>query len=249
MSTTPQISENETPQKCLGSGEMFDRIADRYDTLNRVISMGIDQAWRRRTVDSLLAKEGARVLDLATGTGDLAIMIAERCPGVNVVGVDPSVNMLEVGKKKVLSKELASRIELLEGDAEALEFADNNFDAVSIAFGIRNVPDRLQGLKEILRVTRPGGRVAVLELNEPQRGVLSPFARFHIRHVVPRLGAMLSGSQEYRYLQESIKAFPAPERFAELMAEAGFQDVEVTELTFGVCCLYVGKVPDGGAQL
>jgi demethylmenaquinone methyltransferase/2-methoxy-6-polyprenyl-1,4-benzoquinol methylase len=224
-----------------GSGQMFDGIAERYDLVNRVISLGIDQSWRKKTVKALELKAGARVLDLATGTGDLAIMVAERHPEVTVVGVDPSAKMLEVGQKKVVDAGLAQRLTLELGDAQALRFEDNSFDGLCIAFGIRNVPDRLQGLREMARVTKPGGRVAILELSEPRGGVLGPLARFHVHSVVPTIGALLSGKREYHYLQKSIAAFPPAGEFEALMVEAGLRIVSSSALTFGVCHLYVGE--------
>jgi demethylmenaquinone methyltransferase / 2-methoxy-6-polyprenyl-1,4-benzoquinol methylase len=224
-----------------GSGAMFDGIAHRYDLVNRVISLGIDQSWRRKTVRALELQPGARVLDLATGTGDLAIMIARLHPHVTLLGVDPSEKMLEVGQKKLALAQLTERIELKVGDAQALPLESNSFDGVSIAFGIRNVPDRLQGLREMARVTKPGGRVAILELSEPRSGILGPLARFHVHSVVPAVGALLSGAKEYRYLQRSIAAFPPPREFEALMVEAGLRIVSSTALTFGVCHLYVGE--------
>ncbi len=224
-----------------GSGAMFDGIAHRYDLVNRVISLGIDQSWRKKTVSSLELKPGARVLDLAPGTGDLAIMVARTHPEVTVVGVAPSSKMLEVGQKKLIEAQLTDRIELQVGDAQALQFADRSFDGLCIAFGIRNVPDRLQGLREMARVTKAGGRVAILELSEPRGGVLGPLARFHVHSVVPAVGALLSGAKEYEYLQKSIAAFPSARRFEGMMTEAGLRIVASTSLTFGVCHLYVGE--------
>lgn len=223
-----------------GSGQMFDRIARRYDLLNRLMSFGVDKRWRKRTVAALAlpGTDACRVLDVATGTGDLAIDIARRHPGAEVIGVDPSANMIEVGARKVTRFD--GRVALTLGDAQALEFPDGHFDAVTIAFGIRNVPDRALGLREMARVCKPGGRVAILELGEPKRGVMAPLARFHIRQVVPRVGALLSGQKEYRYLQTSIAAFPPPDEFAAMMTEAGLAVLEVVPLTFGVCNLYVG---------
>ncbi|HVY27062.1 MAG TPA: bifunctional demethylmenaquinone methyltransferase/2-methoxy-6-polyprenyl-1,4-benzoquinol methylase UbiE [Polyangiaceae bacterium] len=224
-----------------GSGAMFDNIAARYDLVNRVISLGIDQSWRKKTVKALELKPGARVLDLATGTADLAIMIAKTHPSVTVVGVDPSAKMLEVGDKKLTVQQLNERVTLEVGDAQALQFADRTFDGLTIAFGIRNVPDRLQGLREMARVTKAGGRVAILELSEPRSGVLGPLARFHVHSVVPTIGALLSGAKEYHYLQKSIAAFPPSEEFEALMVEAGLRIVASHALTFGVCHLYVGE--------
>ena len=233
----------ETAPQAPGSGAMFDNIARRYDLLNRVMSFGVDKRWRKKTVRAMAlpAGDGAcRVLDVATGTGDLAIDVARRHPGAQIIGVDPSRKMIEVGRGKLTARGLDGRVRLDEGDAQALPYDDASFDAVCIAFGIRNVPDRGRGLAEMARVCRPGGRVAILELGEPKKGLIAPLARFHIRHVVPRLGAWLSGAKEYRYLQTSIAAFPAPEDFAALMRASGLDVLEVVPLTFGVCNLYVG---------
>lgn len=229
----------------LGSGQMFDQIAARYDLLNRVLSMGLDLRWRRRLLDALGSLGDDEVLDVATGTGDVAIALSRRGPGVRVVGLDPSAGMLEVGRRKVDAAGLRERIELVQGDAQAMPFADDRFAGATIAFGIRNVPDRRRGLAGMARTVRPGGVVAVLELGEPRRGWLAPFARFHVHHVVPRLGAWISGAREYRYLQESIAAFPAPEAFCEVMREAGLEDVRFEPMFPEVAHLYVGRVGKG----
>lgn len=223
-----------------GSGEMFDRIAARYDLMNRIISLGIDQRWRRRTVDSLALKPGAKVLDLATGTGDLALMIARRHPEVSVVGFDPSTGMLSQGERKVAGAGLAGRVQLRRGEAERIDVEDASIDGISMAFGIRNVVDRPAALREMARALKPGGRVAILELSEPRKGPLATLARVHIHHVVPTLGALLSGAWEYRYLQRSIAAFPPAEEFAQTMREAGLTVERAEPMTFGVVHLYVG---------
>ena len=223
----------------LGSGAMFDKIAARYDAMNRVLSFGLDRGWRRRTVRALALGDHPRVLDLATGTGDLAIDIARTHPGAQVIGLDPSAQMLAVARRKLASRKLDDRVTLVIGDAQHLPYQSGEMDAVTIAFGIRNVPDRPMALREMARVVRPGGRVAILELGEPRRGFLARAARFHTRHVVPRLGALLSGAREYRYLQRSIAAFPPSAEFAAIMGQAGLHVLEVVPLTFGVCTLYV----------
>jgi len=223
-----------------GSGEMFDRIAARYDLMNRIISLGIDQRWRRRTVDALALKPGARVLDLATGTGDLAMMIARRHPEVTVEGIDPSAGMLAEGERKVAAAALGARVKLRRGDAEHIDAEDGSVDGISMAFGIRNVVDRPKALREMARALKPGGRVAILELSEPKRGLLGTLARVHIHHVVPTLGALLSGAWEYRYLQRSIAAFPPAEEFAETMRASGLRVERAEPMTFGVVHLYVG---------
>ncbi len=224
-----------------GSGAMFDRIARRYDLLNRLASLGLDQSWRRRAIAALELAPGARVLDLATGTADMALEVLRQEPRAEVVGIDPSPQMLEVGRRKVAAAGLGARIELKAGDGEALPLDDDSVDGVTIAFGIRNVPDRARALAEMARVTRPGGRIAILELSEPRGGLLGPLARFHVHRVVPRLGAWLSGEREYRYLEKSIAAFPPPREFAELMGRCGCEVLEVRPLTFGACCLFVAQ--------
>jgi demethylmenaquinone methyltransferase/2-methoxy-6-polyprenyl-1,4-benzoquinol methylase len=236
--TLSESSLNVEPRG--GSGEMFDRIAGRYDLLNRLISFGIDQRWRRRTVRALQLSSNARVLDLATGTADLALLTARMHTDARVTGVDPSLRMLEIGRTKISQAGLTGRIELAAGRAESLPYPDASFEAVTIAFGIRNVPDRPAGLREMLRVLAPGGRVGILELSEPPRGPLGALARLHVHHFVPWLGGVISGVREYRYLQQSIAAFPPASEFSELMRSVGFRDVTATPLTFGVCHLYVG---------
>ena len=223
----------------LGSGQMFDRIARRYDFMNRVLSLGLDKGWRRRTVKSLNLGERPRVLDVATGTGDLAIDIARSRPLATVFGLDPSKQMLSIAEDKIAKKKLGDRVSLVIGDAQQLPYRDCEMDAATIAFGIRNVPDRLAGLRELARVVRPGGRIAILELGMPRGGVLSRAAAFHTRHVVPRLGALLSGAREYSYLQSSIAAFPPTDEFVTLMKRAGLHVVEVVPLAFGACTLFV----------
>jgi demethylmenaquinone methyltransferase/2-methoxy-6-polyprenyl-1,4-benzoquinol methylase len=223
-----------------GSGAMFDAIAARYDLMNRILSLGIDQRWRSRTARALALVPGARVLDLATGTGDLALRVAQEEASCQVVGLDPSARMLEIGRRKVAKRGLEGRVELVQGDAQSLPFSDRSFAGVCMAFGIRNVPDRPRALREMARVTRQGGRIAILELSEPDGGFLAPFARFHVHTLVPTLGALLSGAREYRYLQRSIAAFPKAAAFCEMMTASGIEMLELTPLTFGVCHLYVG---------
>lgn len=228
----------------MGSGAMFDRIAQRYDRLNRFMSLGLDRLWRRRLVRSLgPLQAGDRVLDVASGTADVAMDVAKAWPGTEVVGLDPSAGMLDVGRSKVAAAGLEPRISLVVGDGQALPFPDDHFAATCISFGIRNVPDRALGLREMARVTRPGGVVAVLELSEPRGGLLSPFARFHVHHIVPRLGAWLSGEREYRYLQESIAAFPPAPEFAALMEESGLVVQRVQAQTLATAHLYVTQTP------
>ncbi len=223
-----------------GSGAMFDRIAGRYDLLNRIISLGLDRRWRRRAA-MIASGAGERLLDLATGTGDLALEMARLAPAARVVGLDPSPRMLAQAESKVAAAGLAGRVALEPGRAEQLPFGDDAFDAATIAWGIRNVADRPAALREMARVVRPGGRVVVLEGTEPQSHLLAPLARFYIHHLVPRLGAWLSHERSYRYLQTSIETFPPPPEFARLMGACGLEVLEVRPLTLGVCCLFVGQ--------
>ena len=227
-----------------GSGAMFDRIASRYDLLNRLNSFGADGRWRRIAAEALeldRVGDAPRVLDVASGTGDLAIAVARRYPGATVQGIDPSSGMTAIGRRKVERSGLGSRIRLEEGDALNLAFADDSFDAVTIAFGIRNIPNRERALGEIARVTRPGGLVAVLELGEPSGGLLGVLPRFHIRFVVPLIGALLAGASEYRYLEQSIRAFPPVTEFVRTMTGAGLESIETRSLTFGACNLFLGR--------
>jgi demethylmenaquinone methyltransferase/2-methoxy-6-polyprenyl-1,4-benzoquinol methylase len=235
------MQQDTSPKSRDGSGEMFDRIAARYDFLNRVMSLGMDRSWRKTAADALLLKPSARILDLATGTADLALEIASRDATLSVVGLDPSAKMLTVGRHKVEHSGMARQITLVEGDAQSLPFENNSFDGTCMAFGIRNVPNRPQALREMARVVRPGGRVCILELSEPGEGFFGGFARFYVHAVIPRLGSWLSGEREYRYLQQSIAAFPKAEDFATVMKESGLSVISIKKLGFGACHLYVAS--------
>jgi len=232
-----QLVKAELPK--LGSGQMFDQIAPRYDFVNRVLSLGLDRRWRRRVIKELALAPNARVLDVATGTGDLAIELAKAVPTGHVTGLDPSAEMLKIAQVKMVKRGLDARVSLVEGDAQALPQANCAIDAATIAFGIRNVPDRPRALRELARVVRPGGTIAVLELGEARPGLFGRAARFHTHHVVPRLGALLSGRREYRYLQTSVAAFPPAEEFAQIMRDSGLDVQKVISLTFGVCTLFI----------
>jgi demethylmenaquinone methyltransferase/2-methoxy-6-polyprenyl-1,4-benzoquinol methylase len=244
------LERDNVVREQMGSGQMFDSIAHRYDLLNRILSLGLDRHWRRRTVDSMRLAAGQKVLDLATGTGDLALEIVRSHPSVSVVGLDPSVKMLDRAGQKIEPGSAAREaIDLVVGDAQSLEFGDCSFDAACMAFGIRNVPDREKALSEVSRVLKPGAPFAILELSEPRRGLMSRLSRFYIHHLVPRLGALLSGAKEYRYLQKSIAGFPPAEEFADMMRKNGFDQVTLRPLTFGVVHLYVGSRAAAGPEL
>jgi demethylmenaquinone methyltransferase/2-methoxy-6-polyprenyl-1,4-benzoquinol methylase len=226
-----------------GSGAMFDRIAPRYDLLNRVMSLGLDRGWRKRLARALAPAlaDGGIVLDLATGTGDVALALARHYSQIRVVGVDPSGEMLRIGQQKRKAALAGDRVSLLMGDGQQLPFGDQTFAASCIAFGIRNVPDRERALREMRRITRPGGVVAILELGAPRRGLLAPLTRLHVNHIVPRLGAWLSRWREYRYLPQSMAAFPPPEQFSALMSAAGWQEVQIETMGMGAVQLFTGR--------
>lgn len=226
-----------------GSGAMFDRIAARYDLLNRLISFGMDGRWRRALVHALdiQSVHQPRVLDVATGTADIAVAVARSHPTVDVAGLDPSAGMLEVGREKVARAGLEQRIGLHLGDAQDMPFDDDAFSATCISFGIRNVPDRMRGLAELNRVTARGGRVVVLELGEPSVGPLAPLARWHVHRVVPAIGALIAGDTAYRYLEKSIAAFPPPDDFAMMMQAAGMSFELHVPYCFGAANLFVAR--------
>lgn len=220
---------------------MFSAIAHRYDLLNHTLSMGIDHYWRWRVARRLkpLLADGAPVLDLCTGTGDLAVRLSRLR---TVVGCDFTHEMLLLGQKKVQGKSLDSRIRFVEGDALNLPFPDNSFSAVTIAFGLRNLASYQQGLKEMGRVLRPGGVLAVLEFSQPRLPVLRQVYFFYCRYIVTRLGGWISGDAvAYSYLPASVNEFLSADALTAMIGECGFQDVQSVGLTGGVAVLQLGK--------
>jgi demethylmenaquinone methyltransferase/2-methoxy-6-polyprenyl-1,4-benzoquinol methylase len=224
--------------------EMFAGIAARYDLLNHLLSGNTDQRWRRlvaRGLQDALAREGALALDVACGTGDLSLAIAHET-GARVIGTDFCRPMLEIASRK--SAERAALIPFVEGDALRLPFADRSFDAVSIAFGLRNLSSVEGGLKELRRVLKPGGRCAVLEFSSPVVPGFRALFQFYFRRVLPRIGGIISGSRRaYEYLPDSVARFPDQKHLARLMRGAGFEQVEYRNLTGGIAALHTGARP------
>jgi demethylmenaquinone methyltransferase/2-methoxy-6-polyprenyl-1,4-benzoquinol methylase len=224
--------------------EIFTTIPGRYDFLNRVLSLRRDVAWRRFAVRKMRFFDTFHLLDVATGTADLAIEAAQRHPEIQVTGIDFVREMLAPGNKKITDRGLAGRIRLLQADALALPFPDGSFDTVGIGFGIRNIPDRPAALREMRRVLVPGGRVSILEMSAPRNRVWRGFFVPYLNRVLPGIARLFSQNPAaYRYLVDSILHFPAPEAFMEMMAEAGFGDLERHALTLGITSLYIGRRP------
>lgn len=224
--------------------DMFDHIAPTYDRLNHLLSFGIDRLWRRKTVRRVAAGHPRRILDLATGTGDLAVAMTRRMDDAHVTGLDLSVEMLAYGQQKVERKGLADRIRLIEGDAEHLPFGGDEFDAVTIAFGIRNFGDMDAGLREAVRVLRSGGRICILEFSTPSGRLFGPLYRFYFHRILPRIGRMISHDDAaYRYLPDSVDHFPNNLLFLRRMERAGFTDCRSRRLMRGIAYIYEGVKP------
>lgn len=218
--------------------QMFDTISTNYDGLNRVITFGIDLRWRRKVVKLVLDHKTEKALDIATGTGDLAVQMASK--GVpSVVGLDISPGMLEVGKKKVSEKGLNQKVEMVIGDSENLPFDDGTFDAATVAFGVRNFENLEKGLSEIYRVLKKGGILVILETSVPSKSPYKQFYNFHCRYVLPAVGRIFSrDGSAYAYLSESASVFPHGEAFNNILGKIGFIAIENRPQTFGVATIY-----------
>ena len=222
--------------------EMFDSIAPAYDRMNRTMSFGIDKQWRRRAVDIVCGDNPSFIVDLATGTGDLAIAMAEKMPSARFAGLDLSAGMVEIGRRKVADAGLSDRIELVTGDCLALPFKDEVADAVTIAYGVRNFEHLDKGYSEMFRVLKPGGLLCVVELSTPVNPLVRLFYKLYTRTLIPAIGRMVSKDRRaYSYLPESIAAVPQGDVMLRLISEAGFSEPQFRRLTFGVCTIYTAR--------
>lgn len=220
--------------------EMFDHIAPAYDKLNHTLSMGIDRSWRRRAIGTLRPFRPRRILDVATGTGDFAIPAYRELLPETLIGTDISEGMMEVGREKARQAHLSDKISFVREDCTSLSFAEGSFDAVTVAFGIRNFEDLDKSISEMHRVLAPGGHLVILELSTPNRFPMKQLFAVYSRIVIPLLGKCISkDNSAYTYLPESIRAFPQGEVMQEVIRKAGFSEVSFKRLTFGICTLYV----------
>ena len=241
------MSKNITPYKdsTLGKKEqvtqMFDTISGNYDGLNRVISFGIDIKWRKKVLQLVTAKNPENILDIATGTGDLAILMTKTNAN-KIIGLDISTGMLEVGKKKILEKNLQNTIEMVVGDSENMPFPDNHFDAITVSFGIRNFENLDKGLTEILRVLKPNGLFVILETSNPTKTPYKQGYNFYTKNILPIIGKLFSKDDvAYGYLSESASVFPFGEVLNNILRKNGFIDVVAMPQTFGVATIYTAS--------
>ena len=238
MSSTTIDKSGERVQR------MFGEIAPHYDRMNHLLSLNIDRYWRRRTVRTLAPKPGEPILDVCTGTGDLAIALARATGGKSeIVGADFCREMLEIGRRKQAKAGIGSDLTFIEADTQNLPLADDRFAIVSVAFGLRNVADTNRGLAEMTRVCRPGGQVAILEFSRPRWQPLRGIYLFYFHYVLPRIGQLLARNKSaaYEYLPATVAQFPDGEALAERMRAVGLKNVKYWPLTFGIATLYVGR--------
>lgn len=234
----PYSSEGEKKKQV---EQMFDSIAPAYDFMNRAMTLGIDRWWRHVAVKIVGKSRPRRILDVATGTGDFAIGLYKKIKPKEVVGIDLSQGMLDVARKKIAKHGLGDVVKVQQGDCLELPFKDNEFDAVTVAFGVRNFEHLLQGYQQMHRVLNPGGILCVVELSTPRNRVVRWFYDLYTLHIIPWFGALKSHDKSaYRYLPQSIAAVPQDEEMLAIMRQAGFKDCKVKRMTFGTCSIYIG---------
>ena len=221
--------------------EMFDNIAPKYDFLNHLLSMGIDITWRKKAIKIIGKLNPKAILDVATGTGDFAIEAKSLKPE-RIVGLDISEEMLNVGRKKIAKKGLGSLIEMVKADSEAMPFQDKTFDAITVGFGVRNFAHLEVGLAEMLRVLKPGGQVAIIEISQPTAFPIKQIYNIYFKHVLPTVGKMVSkDARAYTYLPESVSHFAQGQEFVDILTKVGYKNASATPLTFGTASLYVAS--------
>lgn len=236
----PDESSNQTKKEQVAS--MFDSIAFRYDFMNRFLSAGIDVTWRRKALQQLKALKPKYMLDVATGTGDVAIMANKMLNPEKITGIDISEGMLEFGRKKLLEQGLTAKIELLKGDSETINFNTDTFDAITVAFGVRNFQNLEKGLSEMYRVLKPGGKLVVLEFSRPKLPGVKTLYNLYMKVLAPGIGKMFAKNRKaYKYLNDSVQAFPERKNFIKIMEQCGFKNTYFKPLSLGICCIYCGS--------
>jgi len=235
------------PQNYKGSSkrerveDMFDRIAPKYDLLNKVLSVGVDKGWRKKMVAELKPLQPKTMLDIATGTADVAIACMKLQPD-HITGIDISALMLAEGQKKIEGLGIAQQITLQQADSESLPFSDNSFDAITLAFGVRNFQNLDKGLSEMFRVLKPNGKVVILEFSQPEKFPIKQFYNFYSKYILPTIGQLVSKERAaYEYLPESVAAFPYGQEFVKIMNRNNFVNSKCVPLTFGIASIYVGS--------
>jgi demethylmenaquinone methyltransferase / 2-methoxy-6-polyprenyl-1,4-benzoquinol methylase len=223
-------------------GKMFDTIAPRYDFMNRFLSAGIDKSWRKKAIDMFKEDHPENILDVATGTADMSIMAYKILKPQKITGIDISEKMLDVGRQKIEKEGLTGYIELLGGDGETIKFNDNTFDAVMVAFGVRNFENLEKGLSEIFRVLKPGAKLVVLEFSKPKMPGIRSLYNFYMTVLAPQLAGLFKQNKKaYQYLNKSAKAFPDRNQFVTILNNIGYSDTFFKSLSLGICCIYVGR--------
>lgn len=239
------MSKTVTPYNNQGSKaeqveQMFDNIAPKYDFLNRTLSFGVDIIWRKIAVNKLKKLQPKYILDIATGTSDLAIEAMKLQPQ-KIVGIDISEGMLQIGREKIKQRKLSETIYLQKADSENIPFKDNEFDAAMVSFGVRNFEHLEQGLKEINRVLKPGGMLMILEFSQPESFPVKQLYGFYSKRILPKIGNSISkDNAAYSYLPESVEAFPHGKKFVQILESCGYRDAKQTKLTFGIASIYTG---------
>jgi len=222
--------------------QMFDSIAFKYDFLNRFLSFGIDVWWRKKAIRQLKQLKPQVMLDVATGTADVAIMTYKLLKPQTITGIDISEGMLQHGRQKIEKLGLQQHIALQTGDSERINFADNTFDAITVAFGVRNFENLDKGLAEMYRVLKPGGKLVVLEFSKPKQPLFKSLCNWYMHVLTPGIGKMFSKNKDaYKYLSNSVQAFPEREQFTTIMQGAGYKNTSFKPLTLGICCIYCGS--------